>query len=646
MAESYPSLFQPFKIGKMELKNRLSVPPMGTGFASEDGAVTERLIKYHERRAIGGFAFIIVEVCAIDRERGLGSRTQLSISEDSFIPGLRKLVDTVHKYGTKMAVQLYHPGRSTFSFILNGKPPVAPSDIPDPIVRQVPHALTVDEIKDLVEKFAQGARRAKEAGFDAAEFHGAHGYLIAQFMSAYANKRTDEYGGSFEGFLRFPLEIVKRSRELVGPDFPLLFRISADEMVPLGRNVPESIEMMKRLVSAGINAVDVSIGVYESSHYTSAPPDLPQGFNAERSVQFKQALNIPVLVAGRINEPSVAEDIIRAGKADIVHIGRQSLADPDWPIKAAEGRPNDIVKCLSCNEACIEGLAIWLRPSISCVQNLQVGREGQYAQPKTSSPKTVLIAGGGPGGLEAARTAALRGHKVTLYEKDGYLGGQTKLVAIPPSKEVYQEVARSRIAAIKELGVDIHVGQSLTADKIRELKPDVLIVATGSEPAIPNIPGINRDNVMSARKALRAELKGVTVLVIGGGLVGCETADYLAGCGKKVTIVEMLKTTARDIGPAARFFLRKRLKEKQVTIITQATVKAIDKEGVLLEMPDGQKKIGPFDNIVLAAGAVPVYDLQEKAVKLVPELYVIGDAAKPGKILAAVEQGAETALKL
>ena len=646
MPENYSALFQPFKIGKMEVKNRLSVPPMGTGFAADDGGVSERLIQYHEQRAKGGFGLIIVEVSAIDGERGLGSSHQLCLYDDKFIPGFKKLADSVHKYGTKLAVQLYHPGRSTFSFFLKDKPPVAPSEVPDPIMRQVPHALTIDEIKALVEKFAQGARRVKEAGCDAAEFHGAHGYLISEFMSAYANKRTDEYGSGFEGSLRFPLEIIKRSRELVGADFPLLFRISADEMVPLGRTVPESIKMMKRLVAAGINAVDVSIGVPESSQFTSAPPDMPQGFNAETSVKFKQALNAAVLVAGRINDPAVAEDIIKSGKADIIHLGRQSLADPDWPAKVQQGRIQDIVKCLSCNEACIEGLAIWLRPSISCVQNLAVGREEQYAQPKTAKPKNVLIAGGGPGGLEAARTAALRGHRVTLYEKDGYLGGQTKLVAIPPGKAVYQDVARSRIAAIKELGVDIHVGKALNIDKIKEIKPDVLIIATGSESAIPNIPGINRKNVISARKALTTEVEGDSILVIGGGLVGCETADYLAGQGKKVTIVEMLKSTAKDIGPAARFFLRKRLKENQVAIMTQTTVKSVADDGVLLGTLNGEQKIGPFDIIVLAAGATSICDLEEQARKLVPEVYVIGDAAKPGKILAAVEQGAETALKL
>ena len=646
MPDKYTALFQPIKINGLEVKNRLAVPPMGSGFAADGGGVSDRLIKYHEQRARGGFGMIIVEVTAIDGERGLGSGHQLCLHDDSLIPGFRKLADTVHQYGTKLVVQLYHPGRSTFPMFIGGKAPISASDVPDPVLRQVPQAMTIDEIKGMVEKYAQGARRAREAGCDAAEFHGAHGYLIAQFMSAYANKRTDEYGGGFEGFMRFPLEIVKRARELVGPDFPLLFRISADEAVPLGRTVPESIEAMKRLAAAGIDAVDVSIGVYESAQYTSAPPDMPQGFNAGTSLQFKQALKVPVLVAGRINDPAVAADIIKSGKADIVHIGRQSLSDPEWPNKAREGRESEIVTCLSCNEACIEGLAIWLRPSITCVQNLACGREELYARPLAARPKNVLVAGGGPGGLEAARTAALRGHKVTLYEKDGYLGGQTKLTSIPPGKEVYREVAGSRIQAIKKLGVDIHCGQRLTADVVRQIKPDVLIIATGSEPAVPNIPGVNGENVMSARKALCFPEVGENVLVIGGGLVGCETADYLAGQGKKVTIVEMLKYTAHDIGPAARFFLRKRLKEKQVKILTQATVKSIDGGIVTIDSPAGEQKLGPFDTVVLAAGATAVNDLEAQVKGLVPEVYVIGDAAKPGKILAAVEKGAEVALAL
>ncbi|MBN1689786.1 MAG: FAD-dependent oxidoreductase [Dehalococcoidia bacterium] len=646
MIDKYQVLFQPVKIGKLEIKNRLSVPPMATGFAAEDGGVSDRLITYHEARARGGFGLIIVEVTAVDGERGLGSGHQLCLHDDNLIPGFKKLADAVHRHGTKIAIQLYHPGRCTFPFFIGNRQPIAPSPVPDPIVRQAPQMLTISEIRVLVEKYAQAARRAQEAGCDAAEIHGAHGYLIAQFMSAYANKRTDEYGGGIDGFLRFPLEIVRRARELVGPDFPVLFRISGEEVVQLGRTVPESIEMMKQLVSAGIDAADVSIGVYESGHLTSAPPDMPQGFNSETSLKFKQSLDIPVLVTGRINHPSVASELITSGKADMVHIGRQSLTDPDWPAKVGDGKEQDIVKCLSCNEGCIEGLAIWLRPSITCVQNPALGREEEYMRPKTPAPRKVLVAGAGPGGLEAARVAALRGHRVTLYEKEGYLGGQVKLAAIPPSKDIYQEVAHSRIKAIRELGVHIQCGQALTADMIREIKPDVLIIATGSDSAIPNIPGINSQRVISARQALTTEEVGPCVLVIGGGLVGCETADYLAGKDMSVTIVEMLKHTARDIGPAARFFLRRRLQEKQVLILTQSTVKSIDGNFSIVNTPGGEQRLGPFDTIVIATGAVPVNSLGDQVKDIVPEVYVIGDACKPGKILAAVEQAADIALKL
>lgn len=646
MNARYASLFQPLKIGRLEIKNRLAVPPMGSGFADEDGCVSPRLIRYHEQRARGGFGLIIVEITTIDSERGKGMNHCLCLDDDKFIPCFKQLADAVHKYGTKIAVQLYHPGRCTFPHFIHGKQPVAPSPIPDPVIRTMPHELTIEEIKDLVEKFAQGARRVKEAGYDAVELHGAHGYLICEFMSAYANKRTDEYGGSFEGFLRFPLEIVQRVRQLVGPDFPILFRISADEMVPQGRTVPESIKMMQQLVVAGVDAVDVSMGVYESSHYTSAPPDLKQGFNADTAAKFKAAMKVPVLVAGRIHNPAVADEIITSGKADIVHVGRQSLSDPEWPDKVARGHEADIVKCLSCNEGCIEGLEIWMRPWITCVQNLALGREEEYAQPKTSKPKKVLIAGGGPGGLEAARTAALRGHRVILYEKEGYLGGQIKLVAIPPGKEIYQEVANSRIKAIKDLSVEIHLGQRLTPETVREIKPDVLIIATGSEAAMPDIPGITSKRVISARKALTSEEIGDNVLIIGGGMVGCETADYLASKGKNITIIEMLKYTAHDIGPAARFFLRKRLKEKNVKIFTQTTAKSVAEGEVIVNTASGEEKLGPFDNIIIATGATPINELEEPAKGSVPELYVIGDAAKPGKILAAVEQAAEIALKI
>ena len=636
-------LFQPVNIGKMELKNRLVVPPMGTGFSAPDGTVTDRLIEYHEARARGGFGLIIVEVTAID-PLGKGSPSELGIWDDKFIPGLSRLAERVHAAGAKIAIQLHHAGRETFSFSLGGQQAVAPSPIPDPVVREVPRELTVEEIKSLVEAYAQGARRAKESGFDAVELHGAHGYLIAQFMSAYANKRTDKYGGDLEGFLRFPLEILQRVRELVGPDYPILFRISGDEAVPQGRTIEESVVVAKRLVEASVDALHVSVGVYESSHLTSAPPAMEPGFNAAAAATIKAAVSVPVIAVGRIIDPTVAENIISSGKADLVAIGRSSLTDPEFALKAAEGRPDDIVKCLSCNEGCIDRLMM-ADASITCVQNPALGREAEYASAGAMKAKKVVVAGGGPAGLEVARTAALWGHKVTLYEKKDSLGGQVILAALPPTKEIWLEVVRSRVKDLQRLGVEIKLGCELTPQMIKELSPEVLIVATGSAPLSPDVPGIDRDNVVTAQDVLNGAPVGSRVVVVGGGLVGCETADYLAQQGKDVTVVEMLRRTAQDISPGARYFLRRRLKEKNVKMLTSTPVKAITGDGVVISPESGERTLGPVDTVVLATGARSVNDLA--AVKeFVPEVYVIGDAASPGKVLQAVQQATEVAQKL
>jgi 2,4-dienoyl-CoA reductase-like NADH-dependent reductase (Old Yellow Enzyme family)/thioredoxin reductase len=646
MSKYYLSLFQPIKIGSLTLKNRLVVPPMGTGFAAEDGTVTDRLINYHEARAKGGFALITMEVTAVDGIEGKGSAHQLSIFDDRFIPGFKRLVDRIHDAGAKVGVQLYHPGRVTLPAYIGGLQPVGPSSVPDPVWHQDTRELTVQDIAQLVESFAQGARRAKEAGFDIVELHGAHGYLISQFMSGYANKRTDEYGGGFDGFIRFPVEIIRRVRQLVGPDFPVFFRISGDELVPMGRTVTESVEAAKRLIQEGVNVIDVSIGVMESSAVTSAPPDMEQGFNAVMAAAFKKALSVPVIAVGRINDPDIAEEIISSGKADLVAIGRQSLTDPEWPNKIAEGRKDDIVKCISCNEGCIEGLAIWRRPMITCVQNLALGKEAEYVSPHTSKRKKVLIAGGGPAGMEAARTATLWGHEVILYEKDKALGGQVNIAVIPPKKDIYKEVTASRVKAIKELGVEIHLGEELSPDIVKQIAPDVLIIATGSKPLVPKISGIDRKNVITAAEALREAHVGDKVVVVGGGLVGCETADYLAQQGKEVTIVEMLRHTARDIGPAARYFLRRRLAEKGIKILTSTTVEEVIDGGVRVKSGEGSQLLSPVDTVVLATGAESVNELGPAAKGIVPEVYVIGDAAKPGKIMAAVEQAAELARQL
>jgi len=643
MKRHYSALFQPVCIGKLQIKNRLVVPPMGTLYCGSDGQVCERVIEYYQARAKGGFGLIIVEGTIVD-PLGKGGPRQLCIWDDTFIPGFRRLVDCIHAEGVAVALQLMHAGRNARSDFLGGREPVAPSPIPGPVIQYVPKELTGEDIFRVVESFAQAARRAAEAGFDAIEIHGGHGYLVAEFMSEYANRRKDEYGGGFEGFVRFPVEIIRRIKELVGADYPVLFRISSEEGVPLGRTLEESVAVSRRLVDEGVDAIHASIGVYESSYLTMAPPTMEEGFNAVAAAAFKSAVSVPVIAVGRISDPRVAEQIITLGKADLVAIGRQSLADPEWPIKTAEDRADEIERCLSCNEGCLD--YGWKDKPITCVQNPGLGMEREYASAGSAQPVNVLVAGGGPAGLEAARTAALWGHKVTLFEKETFLGGQAIAASVPPSKDILKEVMLSRAKALERLGVEINLGKELTPQAIRIISPDVLIIATGSKPLLPDLPGIAQRNVATAWDVLKGEPVGDRIVVMGGGLVGCETADYLSDNGRNVTIIEMRREVAVDMSPASRYFMFRRLKKRGVKIFTSTIVKAIIDDGVVISSGNGEQTIESVDTIVLASGAEPVNGLASGTLGLVPRIYIVGDADRPGKLLQATQQAAEIARSL
>lgn len=638
MNTAHPSLFQPVKIGKLQLKNRLVMAPVGTLFCGTDGHICERLIEYHKIRAKGGWGLIIVEGVAIS-EQGKGGPKQYGIWDDSFVPEYKRLANEVHSCGAKIALQIMHAGRNTRPEITGGLQPVAPSAIADPIIRVEPKELTALEIGEIVDSFAQAALRTREAGFDAVEIHGGHGYLISEFMSAYANKRDDEYGGDFEGFLRFPVEIIREIKKLFGNDFPLIFRISGNEAVAGGRSVRESALMSARLVHAGADAIHVSVGVYESSFVTMAPPDMEQGFNIDAASKIKSAVPVPVIAVGRIHDPDLAEEIVKTGKADMVAIGRQSLADPQWPLKVAEGRAIDIVRCLSCNEGCLN--TAWKSKPVTCVQNPRVGLEGESDILPAGKPRKVIIAGAGPAGLEAARIAARNGHIVTLYEKNEIPGGQMNIASVAPAKSLMKEVIESRIKALDKPGVLMRFGEELTIEIIKRQSPDVLIIATGSEAVVPDIPGINGENVITARQALSGKSAGENIVIIGGGIVGCETADWLSDQGKRVIIVEIMKSPARDVSPASRYFLMKRLKKKSVRIITRARVKGIDYNRVIIECEGAEEILTPADTIILATGSRSVDDLQEEAKAIVPEIHVIGDADSPGKVIDAVKAGFE-----
>lgn len=630
--QQFPLLISPTKIGNLQLKNRMVMPPMETNYAYGDGSVTDRLVAYHEERARGGVGLIIVEASYV-HITGKGFKNGLGIYSDRLIPGLRRLVEAVHAHGAKIAIQLFHGGRQAHSEY-TGQPLLAPSPIPDPTVGETPKELSKDEINMLVKAFAEAARRAKTAGFDAIELHGAHGYLLDEFLSPFSNKRTDEYGGSLENRMRFPLEVVRAVRQAVGPEFPIIYRMSADEKVPGGLTLDETKVVARRLEQEGVNALHVSAGVYASAQWVIQPMYLPRGCLVDLAQGIKSVVKIPVIAVGRINDPEVAEDILKAGKADLISFGRGLLTDPEMPKKVIEGRLDEIRHCIACCQACIDEL--FRDHAIGCTVNARAGYEREFTLGRASRPRKVLVVGGGPAGMEVARVAALRGHQVTLWEKSGDLGGQLPLAFTPPQKDEIATFRDYLMGQLAKLQVKVQLNKEATPEAVSQEKPDVVVIATGARPATLNVPGVEADNVVLSWDVLRGKVQvGKKVAVIGGGLVGCETAEYLAEKGHEVTIIEMLPQVAGDIGPLVGAMLMERLKQ-QVKIITGAKLKAIKGRTITLAYNDREEDLADIDTVVLAIGSRPEDTLAQAMEGSGIDYYVIGDAVSPRRITQAI----------
>ena len=638
----YTHVLSPLQIGSLELKNRFVVPAMATNFADFDGTVSDRLINYWEARARGGWGLLIQEFTYVD-PRGKAMFKQPALYDDKFIAPAKKLTDTVHKHGAKMFCQIHHGGRQTVSALI-GAEPVAPSPIPCPVSGGHPQELTTDEVWDLVEKFGAAAWRAREAGYDGVEVHGGHGYLVAQFMSAYSNKRTDIFGGTLLGRLRFPLEILKSIRAKVGPDFPVIIRYSGDEMVEGGRKIAESAVVGRIFQEAGYQALHITCGVYESSRYIIAPMPIQQGFLLPDAAAVKRAVSIPVIAVNRIADPAMGEAAIQAGMCDLVAMGRASLADPDLPGKVAAGAIEDIRPCVGCVQGCIDRIYDPAYGSISCFVNPATGREAELAIKPAAVKKNVVIVGGGPGGLEAAWISASRGHKVTLFEKDTHLGGQLRLGSIPPAKQDLPRAIAYWEHMVEKCGVHVKLGTEATAAAVLAEKPDAVILATGAEPLVPDLEGVDGANVVGAWDVLKGTTVGTKVLVVGGGMVGAETADYLTHYGKQVTIIEMLPAIAHDMG-SLRPFLMDRLAAGGVRMDTNVTVQKFTADGVVA-LKDGVEQVyAGYNTIVLAMGTRPVNPLAQELEGKV-EVHTIGDALKPRKAMQAVDDAAALAVSL
>lgn len=643
----YKKVFEKINIGTLELKNRFVVPPMCTNYADHDGFCSQAHADYYAERAKGGFGLIIQEISAVD-PRGRATPLQIGVWDDKFIPGLKNITDAVHDKGGKIIIQLHHCGRQTEPSAIDGQSPVAVSRIACPMTDALPEELTVEQIKELVSRYGDAAVRAKKAGYDGVELHGANGYLIQQFMSPHSNKRMDEYGGSFSGRMRFPLEVIKDVREKVGDDYPVVFRIGLDEFVPGGMSIELASAIAREVEEAGVDAIDMSVCSYVSFYMMSPSQNFPSGFNQTLAKRLKESINIPVCVVGRVNMPEIAEDILAAGYADLVDIGRESIAEPYFPNKIAENRLDDICPCISCLQSC---LGYQGRPDkncrVSCLANPVVGHEGEYDMSKVSNPKKVLVVGAGPAGIYAARFAALRGHNVTLCEKGEKMGGQFRLAGMPPTKHEIMNLLKFNINQCRANGVDIKLGTEVTEDFIKELAPDAVILATGGEQIIPKIKGIESCGYLTVEDVLDGRvLPGKNVLVCGGGESGAETAHFLGEHKRNVTVIDMLPEIAAEAHVSVRQPLMKNLENYKVNIITNAKIVEFEKGRVKFEKDREEKKLGGFDSIILALGVKTVNPLEEAAKKLVNEVYVVGDALKTGQANKAIEEGLQAALSL
>jgi 2,4-dienoyl-CoA reductase-like NADH-dependent reductase (Old Yellow Enzyme family)/thioredoxin reductase len=657
-------LFEPIRIGSVEVKNRIVMPPITTMFANKNGSISEHLKNYYVERAKGGAGLIIIESTIFDWPVGKLVPVQIRIDDEKFIPGLRKLSNAIQQHGAKVAIQIAHAGRQTTLESTDGKQPVSSSTCQGLDVNA--RALKIDEIKRISEKFAEAVWRAKEAGYNMVEIHGAHGYLIAQFLSPFVNKRTDEYGKNFEGRMKFPLQIISDIRKKVGNKFPLLFRISASECIKGGLTLDDTRAIAKRLEDAGIDAIDVSVGLRETAKWTHAPMAVSRGYQVHLAEEIKKCVSIPVITVGRINDPILADNILIENKADLIAMGRALVADPTLPNKAFSGKLAEIRKCIACCKGCI-GRLLSENKSISCSINPEVGNE-KFELNKTRNPKRVFVIGGGPAGMEASTIASLRGHRVTLFEKEKELGGQMLLSIIPPYKEELIEyleylkntVKRSGVKIVlgkkinstflekekpevKRSGVKIVLGKKINSTFLEKEKPEVVIMATGGNPKIPKIKNIESQNIVYAWDVLKGKVnhKGEKITIIGGGIVGCETAEYLSNMGKKVTIVEMLNEVAIDMPIRARSFLLDRLIKSKINIISGSKVEKIHNNIITVSNKQGKNTI-KSDQIILATG-ITQNNVLEKDLVGKFNLFLIGDSVKPGQIFEAIHDGYDVA---
>lgn len=639
----FKAMFQPITIGPMTVKNRFVVPPMGNNFANTDGSMSDQSVAYYRERAKGGFGLITIEATVVHKGAKGGPRKPC-LYDDSTIESFRKVVDACHAEGAKVSVQLQNAGPEGNAKNA-GAPITAATSIPSEVGRDTPRELSTEEVYELIRGYGQAARRAMLAGVDAVEVHMAHGYLVSTFMSPRTNKRVDEFGGSFENRMRFSRLIIQEIKKTTEGRVAVLARINSSDEVPGGLDVHDSAAIAAYLEDCGLDAIHVSRAVHIKDEYMWAPTVVHGGFSASLAEEIKRAVSIPVITVGRYTEPQFAELMVREGRCDLVAFGRQSLADPHMPEKAQQEKLDEMIPCIACLQGCVANM--YAGKPVCCLTNPFLGHESEGLKPAEKSKK-VMVIGGGVAGLCAAFVAKERGHQVSLYEAGEVLGGNMRLAAYPPGKGDITNMVRSYIARCERDGVKIELNHQVTPEFIKEEKPDVVIVATGSRTLILPIEGIDDPALIYGSDLLEGKRSaGKKVLVVGGGMVGCETADFLGEQKHDVTVIEFRDEIGADIIHEHRVYLMKSFEEYGVKKITGAKVCRFFADGVEYETADGVRhETRGYDSVVLSMGYRNYNPFGENIKELAAETYVIGDAVRARRALDATEEAYKVASQI
>lgn len=640
----FPAMFQSIRIGNVMIPNRFVMPPMGNNFANTDGTLSDRSLAYYEARAKGGFGLITIESTVVYEQAKGGPRKPCLFSDDT-IPSFQKVADACHNYGAKVSIQLQHAGPEG-STSLTGYPLKAASAVPAAYGCEIPEAISAEELYQVIECYGDAERRAQTAGIDMVEVHCAHGYLVSTFISERTNHRTDEFGGCFENRMRLPRLLIENIRRKTGGNLPILCRINASDEVEGGQSVQDAAAVAAYLErECGADALHVTRSVHLHDEFMWAPGITHGGFNADLVSEIKRAVSVPVITVGRFTEPQYAELLVKQGRADLVAFGRQSIADPELPNKARLGMLEELIPCIGCLLGCVPNM--FAGKPITCALNPCVGREREMTLAKIQ--KRVMVVGGGPAGLYAAWACAVRGHKVTLFEKNRELGGSFRIASYPTGKGQISAAIRAMIVRCKNVGVEIRTNTEATLESIHLNEPDAVVVATGSIPLRPPIPGLSDCGCITAQDMLEGKAEiGKNVLVAGGGMIGCEAAEYLAERGHQVTIVEMKSVIAEDVAPEHKRYMFENFERNHVKLYSNAQITQFYQDGVSCIIKDGETiALRGYDTILLAMGTRAFNPFAEAASDAEQRFFVIGEALNsPGNVVTVTTDALNFALEV